>query len=68
MKNKILTKIHKRNWAGQHLELLYWAINGQLKIKIDLPPKKVSTRDTLTKVAETVLFSLKLKKKKLEKK
>ena len=38
----MLTETHKKNWAGQHSELLYWTSNGQFKSKMNLPLEKVS--------------------------
>ena len=38
----MLTETHKKNWAGQHSELLYWTSNGQFKSKMTLPLEKVS--------------------------
>ena len=28
---------HKKNWAGQHSEFLYWTSNGRFKSKMNLP-------------------------------
>ena len=42
LKKNVLTETHKKNWASQHSELLYWRSNRQFKSKMDLPLKKVS--------------------------
>ena len=42
LKKNVLTETHKKNWAGQHSELLYWPSNGQFKSKMNLPLEKVS--------------------------
>ena len=42
MVKNVLTETHKKNWAGQHSELLYWTSNGQFKSKMNLPLEKVS--------------------------
>ena len=41
-KKNVLAETHKKNWAGQHSELLYWTPNGQFKSKMNLPLEKVS--------------------------
>ena len=38
----MLTETRKKNWAGQHLELLYWTPKEQFKSKMNLPLEKVS--------------------------
>ena len=38
----MLTETYKKNWAGQHSELLNWTSNGQFKSKMNLPLEKVS--------------------------
>ena len=35
------TETHKKNWADQHSELLYYTSNGQFKSKMNLPLEKV---------------------------
>ena len=37
LKKNVLTESHKKNWAGQHSELLYWKSNGHFKSTMDLP-------------------------------
>ena len=41
MKENVLTETYKKNWAGQHSELLNWIMNGQFKSKMNLPLEKV---------------------------
>ena len=41
-KKNVLTETYKKNWAGQHSELLNWISNGQFKSKMNLPLEKVS--------------------------
>ena len=53
----MLTETHKKNWAGQHSELLYWTSNGQFKSKMNLPLEKVSKipLGTLTTIIDKLL-------------
>ena len=47
LKKNVLAEAHKKNWAGQHPELLCWTSNRQFESKMDLPLEKVS-KITLT--------------------
>ena len=43
LKKNVLTETQKKNWAGQHSELLYWTTNGQFKMENGFAPRGVST-------------------------
>jgi hypothetical protein len=53
-KKNVLAEAHKKDWAGQHPELLCWTSNRQFENKMDLPLEKVSK---ITCSAPTIIFT-----------